>query len=276
MRLFCLHIIFLLVLMPLGSFSQTIQNNFPYHLAVKTEIAIISGGLVLNLSYTTLKNNDYVDQLPEAELFQLNSNDINSIDQISTRYWSPKNSNYSDHLRNTLRYAPALFSIPLIKNKSWNQLITLGLIYAEGYYLTAGITRCTKILIQRKRPYLYNNTTIPEADKIDLSKEDNAYFSFFSGHTSSAFYSASFISKAFYDMYGANRWFYTVTALSYTAASGVGYLRIRSGEHYPTDVMVGALAGSLTAYFITELHKKRNPNLHVFLTHEQFSLVYQF
>lgn len=276
MRFFCLHIIFLLAILPFNSFNQTKKNDFPYQLKGKTEIAIITGGLILNLSYSSLKNNDYVNHLSEAELFQLRSDDINSFDQISTRYWSPKHSDYSDHLRNTLKYAPALFSIPLIKDKSWNQLITLGLIYAEGYYLTAGLTRCTKILIQRKRPYLYNNTTIPETERIDLSKEDNAYFSFFSGHTSSAFYSASFISKAFYDMYGANRWFYVVTALSYTIASGVGYLRIRSGEHYPTDVMVGALAGSITAYFITELHKKRNPNLHVFLTQEQFSLVYQF
>lgn len=258
-------------------YGQQEQKKFPYELKLNTEIITISSGLTLNLSYRLLKESNYVNHISESTLYSLNNKQINSFDRISTEYWSPEYSDYSDYTRNALRYAPALFAIPYLKNKSWNQIITLGLIYAEGYYITSGITRLSKILVQRKRPYLYNNTSIPESEKIELSKEDNSYFSFFSGHTSSAFYSATFISKAYYDIYGPTNWFYIVTALSYTTSTSVAYFRVRAGKHYPSDVITGALAGTLIGYLIPELHKTKNSNLTVYMApNNGIGLIYQF
>ncbi|MBP7433432.1 PA-phosphatase, partial [bacterium] len=42
-----------------------------------------------------------------------------------------------------------------------------------------------------------------------------------------------------------------------------GILRITAGEHYPTDVIAGAVLGSLTGLFIPLLHKIKNKNLSV-------------
>ncbi|NIV15452.1 MAG: phosphatase PAP2 family protein, partial [Aliifodinibius sp.] len=38
----------------------------------------------------------------------------------------------------------------------------------------------------------------------------------------------------------------------------VGLLRIISGWHFPTDVLVGALVGTLIGYVILSLHDKNN------------------
>lgn len=269
---------FIILLIPLIVFSEE-PNNFPYELNLKKEISLIAGGTLLNLSYIGLKESDYVKVLSESELFNLNSNQINAFDRNATTNWNPDHAEYSDYIRNSLRYLPAAYAIPFLKTKSWDKILTLGFIYAEGYYLTVGATRCTKILVQRKRPYLYNTTTIAENEKLDLLDDENSYFSFFSGHTSSAFYSATFISKAFYDIYGPNEWFYIISTISYSAATTVAYLRVSSGKHYPTDVIIGAVIGTAIGYLVPEFHKKKNSdqNLSLFFpSKNQIGLIYQF
>ena len=272
-----IYFLFILVLLVFQAYNQENVKVFPYHLNTKTEIVTISSGIALNLSYSGLKNSGYVDLLSEDELNDLDSKQINSFDQKATEYWSPKYSDYSDYIKNTLRYVPAAFAIPYIKSKSWKNIFTLGFIYIEGYLVTTGLTRCTKILVQRERPYMYNTTTIPEIEKLNLSQEENSYFSFFSGHTSSSFYSATFISKAYYDIYGANEWFYIISTLSYSAASTVAYLRVKSGKHYPSDVIVGAIVGTGIGYLIPQIHKRKNKNLTVYFpANNQIGLIYQF
>lgn len=256
--------------------SQENKNAFPYKLSFNNEVLIISSGLILNSTYDILNESNYVRTLNENELNKLNKNEINNFDRSAAEYWSPKYSDYSDYLRNTLRYSPALFAIPYIKDKAWNKIITLGLIYAEGYYLTAGVTRSTKILVQRKRPYLYNTSTISYTEKLDLSNENNSYYSFFSGHASAAFYSATFISKVYYDIFGADKWFYILSAFSYTTASSVAYFRVKAGEHYPSDVLIGALVGTATGYLMPQVHKKQDPKLLVFGYSNSIGIIYKF
>jgi len=238
---------------------------------------MIASGTILNLNYLYLKVQDDINYLSEEELKNLNSSKINSFDRGATDNWSPKLSETSSLIKNSLKYTPILFSIPYIKNKSWNNIFTLGLIYAEGYFVTIGASRSTKIIVQRKRPYLYNTATIPEDEKNLLSQDYNSYLSFFSGHTAISFYSATFISKAYYDIYGLNEWFYLFSTLSYSAAGIVGYLRIESGKHFPSDVITGALIGSIFGYIVPELHKKKNQKLTLYFnTNNQIGLIYKF
>ena len=270
-------IFIVLILTSIKSYNQEIKNDFPYELNLKKDAIIFSSGVFVNLGYIYLRETTKIDFLSETELNNLNANDINSFDRYATENWSPKHSEASSIIKNTLRYSPAIFFIPYLKRESWNKLFTLGVIYMEGYLLSSNLTGCTKRLVQRKRPYLYNTTSISEDEKYQLSQENNAYYSFYSGHTSSAFYSASFISKVFSDIYGRSGWSYTITAVSYSAAATVGYLRITSGNHFPTDVIVGAIIGSTFGLLIPELHKKKNDKLLIYLSsNNQIGLIYTF
>jgi membrane-associated phospholipid phosphatase len=89
-------------------------------------------------------------------------------------------------------------------------------------------TQSIKLLVERPRPYETHTDIYP--DEID-----NAY-SFPSGHTSTAFATATSITLI------TKKWYYAVPAFAW--ATGVGYSRMYLGQHYPSDVFVGALVGA--------------------------------
>ena len=82
--------------------------------------------------------------------------------------------------------------------------------------------------IKRPRPY----TTYP--DDIILRKKTSG-FSFPSGHTSSAFATATALTLS------TKKWYVAVPAFTY--AGFVGYSRMRLGAHYGSDVLAGILVG---------------------------------
>ena len=104
------------------------------------------------------------------------------------------------------------------------------------------VTTSIKYLVQRNRPFI----TYP-----DLIKLDNAGSpSFPSGHTSTAFSTATALSISF------PKWYVIVP--SYLWAGSVGYSRMHLGVHYPSDVIAGAIIGAGTAYLNHFILKKWN------------------
>jgi membrane-associated phospholipid phosphatase len=107
-----------------------------------------------------------------------------------------------------------------------NEVITVGLKYS----------------IKRKRPFV----TYP-----DITKKSGAGSpSFPSGHTSSAFATATSMSLLY------KKWYVTVPA--YTWAGTVGYSRMHLGVHYPSDVLAGAIIGSGCAWLTYAVNKRLN------------------
>ena len=91
-------------------------------------------------------------------------------------------------------------------------------------------------------------------DDADRTKGES-WGSFYSGHTSAAFAIAVFSSMWFEEKHSESSYVPLVWGVSLSAAAAVGVLRIAAGKHYPTDVVVGALAGSATSYAIVRLHR---------------------
>ncbi len=118
-----------------------------------------------------------------------------------------------------------------------NSVVTLGLKYT----------------IDRQRPYdKYPGIIFPYRIENDPS--------FPSGHTSTAFATATTITLEF------KKWYVVVPA--YAWAAGVGYSRMYLGEHYPTDVIAGAVVGAGSAWlshWATQklFSKKQQQNLSV-------------
>jgi membrane-associated phospholipid phosphatase len=141
--------------------------------------------------------------------------------------------------------APIGLGAPLI-------VTSIGLIQKDntlknkGYYIGATllsstiITTTLKFTIDRDRPFV----TYPEIQKLTGAGSP----SFPSGHTSEAFATATSLSLAF------PKWY--VIAPSMLWASAAGYSRMHLGVHYPSDVLVGALIGSGSAWLCHELNKK--------------------
>lgn len=95
------------------------------------------------------------------------------------------------------------------------------------------VTLGLKYTINRQRPYdKYPGEVFPYSIETDPS--------FPSGHTSTAFATATTLSLEF------KKWYVVVPA--YAWAAGVGYSRMYLGEHYPTDVLAGAVVGAGSAW----------------------------
>ena len=114
-------------------------------------------------------------------------------------------------------------------------------IFIGGTLLTSAIVTTTlKFAIDKERPFV----TYPDIQKLTSAGSP----SFPSGHTSEAFATATSLSIAF------PKWY--VIAPSFIWASAVGYSRMHLGVHYPSDVLVGALIGSGSAWLCHELNKR--------------------
>ncbi|MGN6616397.1 MAG: phosphatase PAP2 family protein [Ilyomonas sp.] len=103
------------------------------------------------------------------------------------------------------------------------------------------VTQGLKYTIDRQRPYeKYPGIIHPYQIETDAS--------FPSGHTSTAFATATTLSLEF------KKWYVVVPA--YAWAAGVGYSRLYLGEHYATDVISGAVVGAGSAVLSHWLSRK--------------------
>lgn len=130
-----------------------------------------------------------------------------------------------------------IYSVGLIKKDSTikNQALFIG----ETFLVSAFITTALKYSIKRERPF----NTYPDIEKVTAAPG----YSFPSGHTSTAFATATSLSMEY------PKWY--IIAPSFAWASAVGYSRMHLGVHYPSDVVAGAIVGSGSAYISYKLNK---------------------
>ncbi|HMJ12577.1 MAG TPA: phosphatase PAP2 family protein [Polyangiaceae bacterium] len=138
-------------------------------------------------------------------------------------------------------------------------------IYGETLAITWSVTNLTKISFRRPRPSAYKEAQ----RRADAGQEDaditqtNSALSFFSGHASiTASVAATATYLAFSRSPGTPRPWFTLAAGGLATAL-VGYGRVRAGDHFPTDVIVGAMAGAGIGILVPHLHRsdevKRRP-----------------
>ena len=129
----------------------------------------------------------------------------------------------------------SILAVCLVKGD--DKLKKKGLQAALATLGTYGIGYLMKNSIKRDRPFVTLNTISP------IQLKDS--YSMPSGSTSVAFASATSLTNTF------PKWYVAVPA--YTYATAVGYSRIRSGEHYPSDVLVGAVLGTASVWISSKL-----------------------
>jgi|GEM_PF-6768844 len=108
---------------------------------------------------------------------------------------------------------------------------------------STGLNLVAKSTVRRYRPYSYNPST-PDST---LNGSD-AYLSFYSGHTSGAFSAAIYSSMMYQYLDYPSQYRGYIWGINITAASLTGILRISSGNHFPSDVVVGSIIGSLIGW----------------------------
>ena len=117
------------------------------------------------------------------------------------------------------------------------------LLITEATVLAADLDQLAKFAFARERPFVHYLPRAPDAIRAltDSPSDDN--LSFFSGHTTLAFAVAT--SAGTINTLRGYRLAPLVWATGMTMAVSVGYLRIAADKHYFSDVMTGAVVGSV-------------------------------
>ncbi|WKZ66482.1 MAG: phosphatase PAP2 family protein [Flavobacteriales bacterium] len=201
------------------------------------EAMIVGVGLGLNTSGLLLA------QRPRPEAIR--PGPVPSIDRVSTRLWHPQASRASDALFGIAAGAAVLGAI---RNQHGEQPLLPVAIIAQSTLLSIGLTTTVKELVRRPRPYLHNSDVPPSLH--DARKD---HLSFWSGHTANTA-AITFACASLVQHSDAPRGWRTAAWIAAAGAPALmGYLRIRAGKHFPTDVIAGYAVGTAvglgTAYF---------------------------
>lgn len=114
--------------------------------------------------------------------------------------------------------------------------VKTGVAIGLNVLLTSGL----KYAINRPRPF----TQYPN----DIVQRDNVgKYSFPSGHTSTAFATATALTLS------TKKWYVAVPSYAYACA--VGYSRMRLGVHFPSDVLGGIVVGIGSSLLVFQIDK---------------------
>jgi membrane-associated phospholipid phosphatase len=187
-----------------------------------------------------------------------NPNNLLSIDRVAvTQTIDPHAGTYSNYgLWAAYGYA-ALDPILSGVRDGRSAALVDAIMYGETIALTEAITDVTKIAVRRPRPIDYaqcQNTTAAGCSNTDLQ------LSFFSGHASATgAISATATYLAFVRQpHSARPWITLGVGVALTAF--VSYERVRAGQHFPTDVIMGSMAGASIGVLVPHFH--RRPHYH--------------
>jgi membrane-associated phospholipid phosphatase len=122
-------------------------------------------------------------------------------------------------------------------------------VYAETIAVDTGLQNAVNFIVARPRPLTY-------AGEPSSVTSGEGYLSFYAGHVSTAFATLSMAAFTIRKRYGEKIWPWVVVGL---VGASVAVERVASGDHFPTDVATGALAGTAIGITVPWLHLRREP-----------------
>jgi membrane-associated phospholipid phosphatase len=211
------------------------------------EVALFGAGAAIGVGALWVAAE--LEPLDGAELDSLDAADLPAFDRVATRLWSPAAATASDVTVLTSVAAPLLL---LTGTGDGMDAGDLGVMYVQTLLLEHATIGLLKGLVRRPRPLAYNtDPRIPP----ELRRSRHAVRSFPSGHTSTAFAAAVFVGEVYARLHPDDASRHWVRAGGLALAATTGWLRIRAGRHFPSDVLAGAIIGSLAGWAVPRLHE---------------------
>lgn len=123
--------------------------------------------------------------------------------------------------------------------RRWRVWMTDFLVLMEAMVLQGVVTEVFRRTVLRPRPFLYEAGVYS-----DERGEGEATFSFYSGHVSSVFTLATGLAYTWTLRHPRSRWLAPLWIGAFLVASLSPISRVASGDHFPTDVLVGSVVGT--------------------------------
>jgi|ERR1035437_3500806 membrane-associated phospholipid phosphatase len=193
----------------------------------------------------------------EAQILSLNKNNINSFDRGSV---TPYNSSIDK-----MSYIPFYAAIPLplafflTGDEMRSDFLKLTFLYFETLSITGLAGYSAVYFVDRYRPYAYDPST-----SMGERMGQNAKNSFYAGHVEVIATSTFFISEVYASYYPDSKIKWLFFGVSGVATAGMGYMRLKAGEHFPSDIILGGVAGGLSGILVPYFHRNnifKNSNI---------------
>jgi membrane-associated phospholipid phosphatase len=187
--------------------------------------------------------------------------DVNAFDRVAIGNDSHLAGTISDVSVGVAVLGPPLLDLALLgATQPYLQDLV---VYAEVLSVSGALVTTAKYTAQRPIPLVYTSTDP------NLLKAPNSYASFYSGHTTLAFAALSAAAMTAHYRYQVD----IVPWVIVTALGGsIAYERVAAGRHFPTDVIVGAMTGTLEGVLIPLFHSKRDTRTSVQIISPQNSI----
>ena len=216
-------------------------SNQVFKLDIQKDSILFASALTLLATDLIISN---IDNDSTEIVSKLDKAEVNKIDRILMRPYSKK----LDLLGTGFELLSAMTPLFLLSTPT-TEWTTIAGMYAETMLFAYGFKEFAKTIFDRPRPYMYFDS-FPSSK---VAKGDwNS--SFFSGHTTLSFAAATFTTYVFCKYKPESKWKIPVIASSYLFATATAGLRLLSGNHFATDVAVGAVVGSITGLLIPFWH----------------------
>jgi membrane-associated phospholipid phosphatase len=237
------YLLILSLLFSLAGKPATAQS--PYSLTLDTEIPI--GGftaLTLAYAYKLSKNHPI---LTAQQVSSIDTSLLMMLDRKTIHY----HNRTADQVSTIMLFLSfSSFAVPAIDPNMRKDYGTYAVINGETVFSGLSIYGSFKNTVNRPRPFMCAPDD-PYCDK--YVKSSTA--SFPSGHVTMSACNAFYTAKIIND--NSNNTGLKIatwsTAALYPAV--VGLLRIKSGKHYPTDVIAGYIIGAAAGILIADVHQ---------------------
>lgn len=126
-----------------------------------------------------------------------------------------------------------------------------GLVLVQTVLVTNSLSSLFGLAMRRPRPLVYGDEA-----PLEERTSGSAALSFFSGHTANSFAAVTALFWTLKERHPGEAWPWVVWGVGLASAAFVGLGRVLAGQHFPTDVMAGALVGLSTGIAVPELHRR--------------------
>jgi membrane-associated phospholipid phosphatase len=234
-----------------SSFAQTdnnTENQRPFRFNKKWEIPV-TAALVAYPIYGMSKVYGR-DDVPEDEVMALKITDINKFDRPIADNYDPDAAKVSDLFFYGSMPLPLVLLFDKRIRKDAGQI---GLMYLETVGTFGSIYVTSAMAANRFRPYAYNPS-------VDITKRTRggARNSFFAGHPGFVASSTFFIAQVYTAYHPQMKFKWAPYAFAGAATIATGLLRLKAGQHFRSDVIVGTTIGTLSGILIPHFHKNKN------------------